>query len=163
MQKQKKGERTLVTPYGRRVNAFVFGRSYQEIEKSAFGSVEAALDGNDPGWRERELIVMPSHARGIQAVGGGDDIDEMIHAAHGAGFDIVCAAVAFGGNFTTRRTIYAGIWSKQWDERWTIPNPERPDFEGSSMRLAGICGFGYPESSLSRSRAHICVSNRLRT
>lgn len=130
LQKQKKGTRQLLTPVGRYVDAYIFGRSYQEVEKSAFGSVEAALDGNDADWRERELIVMPSHVRGIQAVGGGDDIDEMIDAAHSSGFDVVCAAVNYDGNFTRHRTIYSSIWNKRWDERWTIPNPEQRDFEG---------------------------------
>lgn len=46
-----KKNRSLTSPWGRPIDAYVFGRSYQEMEKKPhgpYGSVEAALDGNDP-------------------------------------------------------------------------------------------------------------------
>jgi len=53
----RKGARSLVSPWGREIDAYVFVRSYQETEKSEHGSVVNALDANDPSWRERELII----------------------------------------------------------------------------------------------------------
>lgn len=129
-QKQKKGVRELVTPAGRTVDAFVFGRSYQEVEKGDYGSVIAALDANDAGWRRRELIIMPSHTSDIGVTKGKDDIDQIIDAAHGAGFDLICASVAYGGNFETKQALFSDIWKRGWDERWTIPNPEHHEPEG---------------------------------
>jgi hypothetical protein len=54
LERHKKSDRSLVSPWGRPIDAYVFGRSYQEKEKAPHGpydSVEAALDGNDPHWR----------------------------------------------------------------------------------------------------------------
>lgn len=116
----RKGRKTLTTPYGRAVDALIFGRSYQETEKSAYGSVEAALDAADSNWRARELIIMPSHVSNI-----GNDINEMIEAAHGAGFDIVCAAVDFANSIARHQKTLAQIWLENWDARWTIPNQEK--------------------------------------
>ena len=120
----RKSVRGLVSPWGRVIDAFIFGRSYQETEKSQHGGVIAALDASDPQWRERELIIMPSHVIESEA-----DIDEMLEAAHGAGFDAICASVIFVGENQARQlAAYSTIWSKNWDERWTIPNPRRePD------------------------------------
>ena len=129
-QRQKKGVRELVTPSGRRVDAYIFGRSFQEIEKGDHGTIEAALDANDPDWRKRELVVMPSHVRDIESRRGADDIDLMIEAAHGAGFDAICASVSYAGNFDTHRPTFSKIWKKGWDERWTIPNQKQSDFDG---------------------------------
>nr|WP_295470103.1 hypothetical protein [Mesorhizobium sp.] len=125
--KQKKGNRQLVTPWGRIVDAYVFGRSYQEVEKAAHGSVLAALLANDPSWASRELIVMPSHVSHISNAGRPDDIDEMIDISHAAGFDIICVSVHFMGD--EDRRPFADIWRKNWDERWTVPNPllDEPD------------------------------------
>ena len=61
VQLQHKGVRVLTSPWGRPINAYVFGRSHQEVEKGTHGSVEDALDGNDSNLRERELVIMPSH------------------------------------------------------------------------------------------------------
>lgn len=43
----KKRVRAFISPWGRPIDAYVFGRSYQEVEKGEHGSVEAALDTND--------------------------------------------------------------------------------------------------------------------
>jgi hypothetical protein len=121
-----KGSRTLVSPWGRRINAYVFVRSYQEKEKKKHKSVAAALIANDPHWEDRELIVLPSHVRNAKR-----DVDEIIAAAHGAGFDAVCATVIFTGLRPENRSLHADIWQSDWDERWTVPNPrnakEPPD------------------------------------
>jgi hypothetical protein len=121
-----KSERRLVTPWGRVVDAYVFGRSFQEVEKKKYTCVKAALDANDPGWRNRELIIMPSHVGDIhndEALCGGDDIDQMFDAAHEGGFDIICVSVHFVDP-DEDRSAYWDIWRRPWDERWTIPNPE---------------------------------------
>jgi hypothetical protein len=112
-QKQKKGVRELVTPYGRTVDAYVFGRSYQEVEKGEYGSVIAGLDANDADWRRRELIIMPNHISDIGVTKGKDDIDQIVEAAHGAGFDAICASVAYGGNFETKRARCSRISGKE--------------------------------------------------
>ncbi len=111
--------RRLVTSSGRIVDAYVFCRSYQETEKSYYGSVAAALDGNDPGWRLRELIVMPSHVTSACP----PDTQEMIDVGHSAGFDVIAASVILKKGAATRLTNYQNIWTQNWDERWTIDNP----------------------------------------
>jgi hypothetical protein len=77
----RKAPRRLLSPWGREIDAYAFGRSYQEVEKGSYGSVVDALDGSDPNWRERELIILPTHVDDSE-----DDVDEMIEAAHSAGF-----------------------------------------------------------------------------
>lgn len=121
----KKAHRDLVSPVGRHVDAYVFGRSYQEVEKSKHGTVEAALDANDPFWRERELIIMPSHVSKRDR----NDIQEMIDIGHSAGFDVIGVSVILAGNEGDNRGQFPAIWAMPWDERWTIPNPwsEEPD------------------------------------
>ena len=75
-----KGQPSLVSPWGRTIDAYVFGRSYQESEKLRHGRVLAALVSSDPGWCERELVIIPSHL----VV---EDVAQIIAAAHRAGFD----------------------------------------------------------------------------
>lgn len=115
----QKSIRQLVTPSGRTVDAYVFCRSYQETEKSYYGSVAAALDANDPEWKLRELIVMPSHVTGACLL----DTQEMIDAGRSAGFDVIAASVILQKGVATRLNNYQNIWTQSWDERWTIQNP----------------------------------------
>lgn len=105
------------------IDAYVFIRSYQESEKER-GSVVAALDHNDSQWRERELIIFPSHVTDPTSP---TDIDKMIEAAHTGGFDAICATIIFTGVNPEPR--FADIWKKGWNKRWTIPNVriEAPD------------------------------------
>jgi hypothetical protein len=92
-------------------------RSYQEKEKEPHGTVQNALEANDPLWRERELIVLPSHVHDCS-----DDIDEMIETAQTTGFDAICATLIMTGNHGDDRRSFAEIWGKNWNERWTLPN-----------------------------------------
>ncbi|NSZ00644.1 hypothetical protein G6M70_06120 [Agrobacterium tumefaciens] len=115
----QKSFRKLVSFSGRIVDAYVFCRSYQETEKSYYGSVLAALDGNDPQWRLRELIIMPSHVTNACP----PDTLEMIDAGHSAGFDMISASVILQKGAATRLNGYQNIWMQNWDERWTIQNP----------------------------------------
>lgn len=127
VQLQRKGARSLTSPWGRPVDAYVFGRSYQEVERSEHGSVINALDRNDSSWRDRELIVMPSHI----SSNNHSDIEEMIAAAHSAGFDAVSAAVVLTtADGKSNRGQFSPIWSLDWDERWTVPNPWASQPEG---------------------------------
>jgi hypothetical protein len=57
----RKAPRLLTGPRGRLIDTYIFGRSYQETEKAQRGSVGDALDASDAQWRERELIIFPSH------------------------------------------------------------------------------------------------------
>ena len=134
MELQKKGVRDLTSPWGRPIDAYVFGRSYQEVEKKQHQAVESALDANDAGWRDRELIIMPSHVTSIRNTGAPTDIEQMIDAAHGAGFDAICASVILDGAFPNRVAL-SHIWRRPWDERWTIPNPRIDQFEGQLEAL----------------------------
>lgn len=120
IQLQRKGVRALVSPWGRPIDAYVFGRSYQEVEKAECGGVIRALDKNDPSWRDRELIVMPSHiSRQCH-----NDITDMIGAAHSAGFEAVSAAVILSDEHQrSNRSDLSPIWAFPWDIRWTVPNP----------------------------------------
>lgn len=135
VQLQRKGVRLLTSPWGRPIDAYIFGRSYQEIEKGEHGSVEDALDANDPDWRTRELVIMPSHVGNIENKSEADDIDQMIDAAHAAGFDVICATVIFTGDEEDDRAQFADIWRKPWDVRWTIPNPHISEPEGQLEAL----------------------------
>jgi len=127
----KKARREMVTTGGRHVDAFIFGRSYQEVEKGKWRSVVAALDGNDPGWRQRELIIFPSH------VGTNDiaDILEMLNAAHSAGFDAIAAPVVYSDGEGDNRTELAPALALPWNGRWTIPNAWQKDPTGQLWAL----------------------------
>ncbi|MBV8888915.1 MAG: hypothetical protein JO305_04535 [Alphaproteobacteria bacterium] len=126
--------RALVSPWGRIIDAYVFGRSYQEREKGQHGTVVDTLDASDPRWRERELIILPSHVTGCTV-----DIDEIIRVAHRAGFDIICATVIFTEHIPEDRRLFADIWEKAWDERWTIPNPRRdPEDRNLAAQLSAL-------------------------
>ena len=138
----QKGPRRLVSPWGREIDAYIFIRSYQEVEKSRHGTVQDALDANDPSWRERELIVLPSHVHGSVS-----DVDEMIQAAHAGGFDAVCATLIFTGEGGDDRQAFAGIWQMNWDERWTLPNP-RAQFGRSRSRAVEVEGAGRGDRAL---------------
>lgn len=127
---EQKGIRELISPTGRSIDAYVFVRSYQETEKKIHKSVAEALDNNDSGWKERELIIFPSHVHRSAT-----DIDEMISAAHGAGFDIICASVLLDSE---DRQSASSIWGKGWDERWTILNPYQDDKERCRAQLAAL-------------------------
>lgn len=116
---QKKGVRKLTSPWGRPIDAYIFGRSFQEVEMGKHKTVERALRANDAEWQSRELIVMPSHVTGCAG-----DTSAMIVAAHSAGFDAVCASVMLSSS-STPMSDYSQIWQGAWDERWTIPNPEQ--------------------------------------
>ncbi len=133
----EKGVRALVSPWGRPIDAYVFGRSFQEKEKAKYGTVEAALDGNDPLWRSRELIIMPSHVAANDHI----DIQQMIDVAHLAGFDAIAASVIMTWEKTKEwekgdnRADFPDIWRLNWDERWTIPNPWTDNYEGQLEAL----------------------------
>lgn len=122
----KKGIRDLITPWGRSIDAYVFGRSYQEVEKRNYKSVVDALNGNDSNWRERELIVLPSHVAKTDL----PDIKEMIDAGHSAGFDVIAASVLLTPDTGSSRGQFPDIWRMDWDERWTVPNPRVDDPAG---------------------------------
>lgn len=119
MQIHRKGVRAMFSPFANRtIDSYIFGRSFQEVEKGKHGSVEAALDANDPDWRTRELIIMPSHV----ALADQPDINEMIDLAHLAGFDAIAASVILSWDGGNNRDDFPDIWRMPWDERWTVPN-----------------------------------------
>ncbi|MCI1394681.1 MAG: hypothetical protein LKG81_04355 [Acetobacter peroxydans] len=125
IERHRKGARKMITPWSQEIDAYVFGRSYQEVEKGKYKSILKALNGNDPDWKKRELIVMPSH------VGSSDisDIQDMIDAAHSAGFDTVAVPIVYYDEDTDNREDLAPALALNWDVRWTISNPchENPE------------------------------------
>jgi hypothetical protein len=125
VQLHKKGVRQLTSPWGRLIDAYTFGRSYQEKEKGKYKTVEATLTANDPLWKTRELIIMPSHVAKVDHA----DIRDMIDVAHSAGFDVIAASVILSWEGGDNRADFPDIWCMAWDERWTIPNPwnDNPD------------------------------------
>jgi len=60
----------------------------------------------------------------------------MISLAHQAGFDIICAAVLLDAD---KRPRLADIWEKDWDERWSVPNPTQ---ENKAIRIAQLQALG---------------------
>ncbi|MDD1498988.1 hypothetical protein PVA19_11250 [Agrobacterium sp. CNPSo 3708] len=128
---QKKGKRSLTSPWGRPIDAYIFGRSYQEKEKAKYGTVENTLRANDSEWHKRELIIMPSHVAAYDH----PDIEEMIVAGHRAGFDMIAASVILFGPNGDNRAAFPDIWEMNWDERWTIPNPHIAKPEGQLEAL----------------------------
>jgi hypothetical protein len=112
--KLPKGERTLYTPWAQAVDAYVFPRSFQEAEKKDHPKVKDALDANDRRWRQRDLIIMPSHLFPNDCAG-------MIAEAHAAGFDALAVSI-----FLDRKEIekerYVKCMSLSWDARWCVDN-----------------------------------------
>ena len=127
----RKGLRDMITPWGRHVDAYIFGRSYQEVERSAHGSVVAALDSNDPQWRQRDLVVMPSHVATADIA----DIQDMIDAAHAAGFDAVAVPVVYWDEDGDNRSDLAPALALNWNVRWTVPNPWHAEPAGQLWAL----------------------------
>jgi hypothetical protein len=127
----RKARRDLITPWGRHVDAYIFGRSYQEKEKGNYGSVSAALSGNDPDWRERDLIVMPSHVDRSDI----PDIQAMIDLAHLSGFDAIAVPVVYWDENGDNRNSLAPALALNWNARWTVPNEWREAPEGQLWAL----------------------------
>ena len=117
-QRFKKSQKTLTSPSGREISSYIFGRSYQEMERGPHGSTDAALSANDPEWRTRELIVFPSHV----AAGDLKDVEEMVRQAHKNGFDAIGVPVLLEGNGYSNRSQFETFLELNWDERWTLPN-----------------------------------------
>jgi len=112
-----RGPVVLQSPWGRSINALVYGRSFQESEVNAHGTVERSLTAVDPEWRTRDLIILPSHL--VRA-----DVRQMVRLAHHNGFDAISVAILLNNQ---ERQDYEDCWRVSWDERWNLPNPEVED------------------------------------
>jgi hypothetical protein len=112
LDKVKRSPRWLTSPWGRPIDALILPRSYQETLANEFGSVEAALDGVDPSWSERDLIIFPSHLVAT-------DCERMITLAHGAGFDAIAIPILLQA---AELPQYRDCLSLPWNERWTLFN-----------------------------------------
>ncbi|SFN10432.1 hypothetical protein SAMN05216289_104125 [Dokdonella immobilis] len=115
----------LVSPWGRSVDALIIPRSYQETLEFEYGSVNSALNGVDPEWRERDLVVLSSHLVA-------SDCAKMIDLAHSAGFDAVVAPVVLGRKEISK---YNSCLVLPWDERLTICNDKTDEPEGQLLAL----------------------------
>ena len=108
----QRAPRMLSSPWGRTIDALVIPRSYQETLVAEFGSVEEALNAVDPSWRERDLIILPSHLVP-------DDCRTIIDLAHAAGLDSVVVSVLLEPGEIARAQECLRLG---WDERWTVSN-----------------------------------------
>lgn len=142
----KKGVFRLTAPFGREIDAYIYGRSFQESDLRKHKTVIASLNASDPYWLRRELIIMPSHVSNIGGRSGQQNhINQMIDAAHMGGFDAICASLLFIEHDPSglaqeiaQRSIYFGLWQKPWDERWTLPNPRQSDSKLIAAQLDAI-------------------------
>lgn len=120
LEKVQRAPRTLASPWGRTIDALIIPRSYQETLAGEFGSIEQALDGVDRGWRQRDLVIFPSHV-----VPG--DCATIIDLAHRAGFDAIAVCVLLD---PAEIAQYQECLRLTWDERWTLSNDRQPDPAG---------------------------------
>lgn len=125
LKKPRKGVKRLRTPWGRAVDALVFIRSYQESLAGWYGSVIGSLDAEDKDWRDRDLIIMPSHLKSA-------DCSQMIQAAHEGGFDAISVSVQLEVDDIRKSK---DCFTELWDERWTVRNPTSDDWEGQVNAL----------------------------
>ncbi len=108
----QRGSKMLISPWGRSIDALIIPRSYQETLSAEFGPVEDALNAVDSSWRQRDLVILPSHLVP-------DDCETIIGLAHGAGFDAIAASVLLESAEITR---FEQCLQLPWDERWTLAN-----------------------------------------
>jgi hypothetical protein len=125
-EKPQKAARRLVTPWGREVDAFIFVRSYQETLARSYGSIRAALDAEDPSWRARELIFLPSHLNTA-------DCTQLLDHAHQAGFDAIVVSILLEEGELLQHAACLGL---SWDERWTLLNTRADTWEPQARSLA---------------------------
>lgn len=125
LQVVQRGPRSLSSPSGRPVDALVIPRSYQETLAGEFGSVEQALNTVDPSWRQRALVILPSHL----AI---PDCEAIIGLAHGAGFDAIAVSILLNPGEIAQSQ---GCLALSWDERWTLSNDQTADHAGQVEAL----------------------------
>ncbi len=115
----RRAARTLYSPWGRVIDALVIPRSYQETLEGEFGSVEDALNGVDHLWRQRDLVIFPSHLVPV-------DCKVLVELAHGAGFDAVAVPILLKPSELKKS---AACLALPWNERWTLSNDttEKPN------------------------------------
>ena len=123
--KVKRATRSLQSPWGRSVDALVIPRSYQETLRGEFGSIESSLENVDSGWRERDLVVFPSHLDPT-------DCRTMIELGHNAGFDVICVAIRFLDDDLLNASDCLGL---PWDRRWTLNNQYSEQSTGQLLAL----------------------------
>lgn len=135
----QRSARALRSPWGRAIDALVFPRSYQEALAREFGSIAQALNSVDATWRERDLVILPSH---LEAT----DCATMIDLAHGAGFDAVAVNILLDPTEITR---CQACLSLPWNERWTLSNDRVTDHTGQLESL-GHDLWGWVAAALER-------------
>lgn len=121
----RRAVRTLYSPWGRIIDSLVIPRSYQETLEAEFGSVEGALDGVDALWRQRDLVVFPSHLDLA-------DCRDMLKLAHGAGYNVIAAPFLLEPEEISN---YVDCLELYWDERWTISNDFTEDWSAQVEAL----------------------------
>jgi hypothetical protein len=121
----RRGPRTMWSPWGRSIDALIIPRSYQETLEAEFKTIEAALKGVDPLWRQRDLVVFPSHLES-------DDCETMLKLAHGAGFDAVAVAILLQAKELQQ---YQDCLELPWNERWTLSNDKTAKSKGQIEAL----------------------------
>ena len=125
VQQVRRGPRLLTSPWGRPIDALIVPRSYQETLAGEFGSVEQALNAIDSTWRERDLVILPSHLVA-------QDCAVIIDLAHSAGFDAVTVHILLEPAELGQSQECLQL---PWDERWTLANNRTPEPEGQVESL----------------------------
>lgn len=109
----------------RQVDAFVFRRSFQEVEKSKYPTPFEALIGNfqelkiQEDWYEKELIIMPSHSN--QWENCYNDVVQMLDTAQGYGFNTLLSYIIMDKE--TDYVDYEDILKLNWNKKWELINP----------------------------------------
>lgn len=112
LKKVQRGVHVFTSPWGRKVDSLVFIRSYQETLKKEYGPVEKALDAIDADWRQRDLVIFPSHIDEAHC-------KEIINVGQAAGFDLIVVPIVMK---SSELNNYSACLKLNWDARWTISN-----------------------------------------
>ena len=125
VQQVQQGPRVLASPWGRSVDALVIPRSYQETLARKFRSAGQALNAVDHAWRQRDLIILPSHLKVAHCA-------SIIKLAHGAGFDAIVVSILLRPAEIAKSERCLTL---AWDERWTLSNDHTAEPAGQVEAL----------------------------
>lgn len=125
LKKLQRGVHVFTSPWGRKIDALVFVRSYQETLRKEHGSVVDSLAAIDKDWYQRDLVIFPSHVER-------EHCEQIIEAGHEAGFDLVAVPVFLK---PTEVRKLGSCLALNWDLRWTVSNDSAEDYQGQLEAL----------------------------
>jgi len=122
---------TLTSHANDKIDAFIFPRSYYEVEKGEYNTVRDCLYDHDSFWERLDLIVLPNHTYDRDF----DDNKQMVRCARDAGFDPICVPILFDAEYPS--SVHEHLRLK-WSERWTIFNADREHSTSMDQQLRSI-------------------------